>query len=289
MKKLDLKALFNKWPYLLTGFILLIMLLLGQRYVNNFYKINTRLYTSQMEPTIFVPGSSATQERFNGTFQKLASMGYSHSVLKITVSKKGTLSYSGAISSREHNPYIVIAFEDNSDSYANIKRQAGWLNTALSEIQTKYRFRRFNAVGHSNGGLVWSFFLEDYWPDTNFQINTLMTIGSPYNLTVTDMNNHTQMLTDLIDDKSNIPKDLTVYNISGSNSYNSDYLVAITSVEAGKYIYQNQVKQYTFFTVTGSTSEHSDLPTNTQVLQYIAQYVLQTGKGQKPTPNNTSK
>lgn len=103
------------------------------------------------------------------------------------------------------------------------------------------------------------------------------------------MNNHTQMLTDLIDDKSNIPKDLTVYNISGSNSYNSDYLVAITSVEAGKYIYQNQVKQYTFFTVTGSTSEHSDLPTNTQVLQYIAQYVLQTGKGQKPTPNNTSK
>ena len=185
------------------------------------------------------------------------------------------LETTGSVANGDRRPNIVIAFEDNSDSYKNILRQANWLHIALQSLQKKYQFRHFNAVGHSNGGLDWAFYSEKYLPDGNFEIETLMTIGTPYNLEVTNLNNHTQMLQDLIDNRSAIPSDLQVYSLSGSNSYDGDYLVPITSVEAGKYVYQNQVAHFTHVTVTGSDSEHSDLPENPQVIQYLLQYVLQ--------------
>ena len=265
---------------LLAG-LLAMMAFLGLRYTNQYVETNSPLYTSRMNPTIFVPGSSATQERFNPTFRLLDAQGWTHSILKVTVKKDGSLSTTGAISSGDQRPNIVIAFEDNTDSYENILRQAAWLNQALTSLQKKYHFRHFNAVGHSNGGLDWAFYLENYYASSNFSIGTLMTIGTPYNLEVTNLNNHTQMLQDLIDNRSTIPSDLVVYSLAGSNSYDGDYLVPITSVEAGKYIYQNQVAHFTHVTVTGSDSEHSDLPENSQVIQYILQNVLQQGQGRR--------
>ena len=256
------------------------MIVLGRSYMSSFYQKNSQIYSSRMNPTIFVPGSSATQERFNPTFRALEKLGWNHSVLKLTVKKDNSISYTGSISSGDRRPNIVIAFEDNTDSYANIKRQAAWLDVALTALQNKYHFRRFNAVGHSNGGLDWAFYLENYYGDSNFQINTLMTIGTPYNLEVTNIKYHTQMLTDLIASKENIPSNLTVYSLAGSDNYDGDYIVPITSVEAGKYVYQNQVSHYTHVTVTGTDSQHSELPENQQVIQYIHQYVLNNTNAQ---------
>lgn len=257
-----------------VAIILIVMAFLGQHYIHSFYKTNTRIYSSKVEPVIFVPGSSATQERFNPTFRALKSLGISHSVVKVTVSKEGKLTTTGSISAKDRRPYIVIAFEDNTDSYATIKKQAAWLDQALTQLQSKYHFRRFDAVGHSNGGLDWTVYLENYYPDSNFEIKTLLTIGTPYNLDTTNINNRTQMLTDLIEERGSIPENLTVYSIAGTNSYDGDYLVPFTSVEAGKYIFQKQVSHYTLITVTGDDADHSSLPENTQVIQYIAQYIF---------------
>lgn len=44
------------------------------------------------------------------------------------------------------------------------------------------------------------------------------------------------------------------------------------SVSAGKYIYQNQAKSYTEITVTGEDAQHSDLPTNDEVVDLIKQH-----------------
>ena len=43
----------------------------------------------------------------------------------------------------------------------------------------------------------------------------------------------------------------------------------IESVEAGKYIFQNQVAHYTQITVSGDEAGHSSLPQNRQIVNLI--------------------
>ena len=244
-----------------------------------------KIYNSRMNPTIMVPGSEATQERFNETLASLNKQGKKHSILKLTVHKDNSISYSGQIAASDNRPYIVVAFTDNKDSYATIKKQAKWLDHALDELQKKYHFKNFSAIGHSNGGLDWTVYLENYYAKENFHLNTLMTIGTPYNFEVVNSSNHTQMLQDLIAAKDALPDDLTVYNVAGTNSYDGDYIVPITSVETGKYIFQKTIKQYTQITVTGNEAEHSDLPTNKEVLDLISENILNNNR-KKVDPKN---
>ncbi|WP_143696242.1 alpha/beta hydrolase, partial [Weissella viridescens] len=97
----------------------------------------------------------------------------------------------------------------------------------------------------------------------------------------TSIHNRTQMLSDFIKHKKRLPEDLTVYALAGTKTYTSDGIVPEESVRAGKYIYQNQVKNYTEITVTGSDAEHSDLPENDEVISTITQRILT-----KPQPQN---
>ena len=58
-----------------------------------------------------------------------------------------------------------------------------------------------------------------------------------------------------------------MYSVAGTITYDSDELVPDASVSAGKYIYQNQAASYTEITVTGEDAQHSDLPTNDEVVR----------------------
>lgn len=64
-----------------------------------------------------------------------------------------------------------------------------------------------------------------------------------------------------------------MYSVAGTITYDSDELVPDASVSAGKYIYQNQAASYTEITVTGEDSQHSDLPTNDEVVALIKQHI----------------
>lgn len=100
-----------------------------------------------------------------------------------------------------------------------------------------------------------------------------MTIGSPYNFAETS-NRPTQMLKDFIKNRNKLTKYLTMYSVAGTKNYVADGIVPVSSVEAGKYIYQGAVRHYTQITVTGRLAQHSELPQNNQVLQLIEEYVL---------------
>ena len=82
------------------------------------------------------------------------------------------------------------------------------------------------------------------------------------------------MLADFIKNRTALPESLKVYSLSGGKSYESDGIVPETSVAAGKFIFQKQVKSYTAMTVTGEKADHSDLPQNKQVIQAIREYLL---------------
>ncbi|WP_455166368.1 alpha/beta hydrolase [Streptococcus sp.] len=249
-----------------------------------------KFYNSKLSPIIMIPGSSATENRFDGLVAKLNQdrQGTKHSLLKVKVWNDGSITYSGSIDAKDNEPIIVIGFENNKDGYSNIKKQAKMVNQAFEALQSKYNFNNFKGLGHSNGGLIYTAFIENYLGDYDVDLKTLMTIGTPYNFTETNIKNKSEMLADFIKAREAIPTTLHMYSVAGTITYDSDELVPDASVSAGKYIYQNQAETYTEITVTGEDAQHSDLPTNDEVLALIKQHLENQdnpGRREQKNPN----
>ena len=234
-----------------------------------------KFYNSKLSPIIMIPGSSATENRFDGLVTKLNQdrQGTKHSLLKVKVWNDGTITYSGSIDAKDNEPIIVLGFENNKDGYSNIKKQSKMVNQAFEALQEKYNFNNFKGLAHSNGGLIYTAFIENYLGDYDVDLKTLMTIGTPYNFTETNIKNKSEMLADFIKNREAIPTTLHMYSVAGTITYDSDELVPDASVSAGKYIYQNQAASYTEITVTGEDAQHSDLPTNDEVVALIKQHI----------------
>lgn len=232
---------------------------------------------AQMSPVIMIPGSSATKNRFDEMVTLLnKDTSHKHSLLKLEVYNSGKITYTGKISSGDNEPIIVVGFQNNHDGYDNIKKQAKMFDEAFSELIDQYKFNNFKAFGHSNGGLIWTLWLEKYYSDYSdyVKIKRLMTVGSPFNLNESSTSNPTQMYTYFLKHRDQLPSSLDVYSVSGADTYTEDGIVKLGSVRAGRYIYQKQVKHYTEMTVTGSKAQHSSLPQNRQIINLIEEYLL---------------
>ena len=266
-----------KWIALVL-LVVMVFAIPGYKWMEKDNQARAQRMKSVLSPVIMVPGSSATTERFNELVKLLnQNTPTKHSVLKINVTTNGNLSYSGSINKNDNEPFIIIGFKNNKDGYSNIKKQAEWLDEAFEAISWDYTFNNFKAFGHSNGGLIWTYWLEHYYSTYSDEITMkrLMTVGTPYNFSEKNINHKTQMLEDFIKCKNRLPKSLVVYSVSGGKNYESDGIVPEASVAAGKYIFQKQVKSYTAMTITGDKADHSDLPQNQQVVQVIQQYLLE--------------
>lgn len=237
-------------------------------------------HNSRVSPVIFIPGSSANQDRFDNLFQQmhLGKRKLKRSVLKITVQKNDKIKTSGSIAARDQEPFIVIAFQNNQDGYTNISQQTRWLKIAMNYLTNNYNFNNFSAIGHSNGGLIWTWYLEKYFNRNDLTINSLMTVGTPYNSLESNIKNETAIFRQLYRNKENLPANLIVYAIAGTKNYQNDGIVPYQSVEAGKYIYQKQVKKYTQITVTGENSSHGSLLDNPQVTRLVQENIMDNRK-----------
>ncbi|MDO4903072.1 MAG: alpha/beta hydrolase [Limosilactobacillus sp.] len=253
--------------------ILVLGILSGLWTRHNISQMETR-QRSKMSPVIMIPGSSATVNRFDTLVSKINKLDHqNHSLLKVKVYNNGRITYSGTIRPHDREPFIVVGFENNHDGYANIKLQAKMFSKAFNKLKNRYTFNNFKGIGHSNGGLIYTYFLEHYFNETQIKITRLMTIGSPFNF-AEPTNRPTDMLQDFEKYKDNLPSNLTVYSVAGSENYIEDGLVPVSSVEAGKYIFQDVVKHYTQTTVTGKLAQHSALPQNQQVIDIIQRSIL---------------
>nr|WP_207192547.1 alpha/beta hydrolase [Ligilactobacillus agilis] len=253
----------------------------------------TKWHNSKLSPIIMIPGSSATENRFDSLVSLINKQSFKkHSLLKVKVWNSGKITYQGKINPKDNEPFIVVGFENNHDGYDNILKQAKMFNKAFTALTNRYDFNNFKGIGHSNGGLVYTAFLEKYFNEDDAQIKKLMTIGSPFNFAEKSTANKTQMLASFIKNKVNLPSNLIVYSVAGTQNYESDGLVPLDSVEAGKYVYQNQVKSFTEITVTGVDAQHSSLPQNKQIVSLITEYILDKhtldGKGKLNTSPNQS-
>lgn len=98
-------------------------------------------------PIVLVPGTHATEDRFDAFTADLSTAYHQATTMKITVMKDLTLDYSGAkLTPDTHRPFIVIAFEDNSEH--GILDQVQGLAIALEDLYQRYHFKQFDAVGH---------------------------------------------------------------------------------------------------------------------------------------------
>ncbi|WP_251546484.1 alpha/beta hydrolase [Limosilactobacillus caecicola] len=272
----------------LVGWLaLIIVIFAGLSYfwtTQNIHQLRTR-QESQMSPIIMIPGSSATVNRFDGMIDMLNNMDHKrHSLLKVKVYNDGHIVYSGRIRQGDNEPFIVVGFQNNHDGYSNIKKQAKMFNKAFNQLKERYDFNNFKGIGHSNGGLIYTYFLEHYFNENQITIKRLMTIGSPYNFSE-PTSRRTEMLRDFIKYRKNLPSDLEVYSVAGAENYVEDGIVPLSSVLAGKYVYQGAVKHYTQTTVTGKLAQHSSLPKNTEVLDLVERYIVQNGRRRNPTQN----
>lgn len=246
-------------------------------------------YNSPLSPIIMIPGSSASANRFEGLVSTInKKYDEHHSLLELTVHKDDSISYKGSIRSNDTRPFIVVGFENNADGYSNIKEQARWMSIAFDALKNRYKFNNFDSFGHSNGGLIWTYYFEHYFDDDTINVHRMMTVGSPYNFEEKDQTKRTQMLTEFVKNKDKLPKELTYYSIAGTKVYTDDGIVPIGSVEAGKYIFEGNIKHYTLITLTGSNAEHSDMLTNAQFISLFHQYII-NDRSTMPTNTKTRK
>ncbi|MBO0474950.1 alpha/beta hydrolase [Enterococcus ureasiticus] len=229
-------------------------------------------------PTIFVPGTNGTANRFNGLIKTLDSKA---DVLKVTVATDGTVSSKGKLTSSTEHPMIVIAFEDSSDKTLPV--QGKWYQLALSYIQKKYSFETYNYLGHSNGGLVITSYLEEFQQPDDPKLAKLITLGTPYNDTskkyndavtsFTQLKETSDLLNGYLNNLENIPDTIEMLNIAGEvDDTASDNTVPVQSVFSGRYIYQEQVADYQEILIQGENTSHSELVENQKVVQLLIEF-----------------
>lgn len=265
------------WGWILGIALFVFFLLSSLSWTKNNVRALEERHNSHLSPVIMIPGSSATENRFDRLVAKLNQNNrHPHSLLKVRVTNDDKLHFTGEIRRGDNEPIIVVGFENNKDGYGNIKQQARRFNIAFRELVRLYKFNNFKGIGHSNGGLIYTAFLENYSSQYNRQvrIKKLMTIGSPYNFNQGSTRYKSEMLSDFIRDRNKLPRNLVVYFVVGTETYNSDGLVPAGSVLAGRYIYQGVVKQFTTISVSGNNAQHSDLPQNDQIIELIKRYIL---------------
>ncbi len=262
---------------LISVIVLILLVVLSLQWSHRNVNDLTKWHNAKMSPVIMIPGSSASVNRFDRLVGELnRGRKNPHSLLKVKVMENDRIQYSGRIRPDDTEPIIVVGFENNHDGYSNIQKQARWFNIAFRALTRQYNFNNFKAIGHSNGGLIYTYFLEHYYSryQRTERLKRLMMIGSPYNFNERSMTHQTKMLSDFIKYRKNLPKNINVYLVAGTQTYTSDGLVPVNSVLVGRYIYQNQVKHFTTIMVSGSNAQHSDLPQNTQIVELINRYIL---------------
>lgn len=231
-------------------------------------------------PTIFVPGTNGTVNRFDSLISQLKTENKKN-VLKITVNTDGSITKNGSLAVDDSQPIIVIGFEDSSDETLNI--QGKWFQQALTEVQKYYHFDTYNYVGHSNGGLVITSYLEEFQQATDPALAKLITIGTPFNdtsmtyneavTTFTEPKKISDLLAGYLELTKNIPDTIQMLNIAGEvDDTASDNTVPVQSVFSGRYIYQEKINSYQEIIIKGEDTDHSALVENQQVIDEIKSF-----------------
>ncbi|EOT41214.1 alpha/beta hydrolase [Enterococcus dispar] len=234
--------------------------------------------TLKKEALVMVPGTGASVNRFD---QLLAQLQKTNTidVLKITVQTDGQLTISGKLTEENHQPIIVIGFADSSEE--SVPQQAEWFQKAIHYLQQTYSVQKYNFLGHSNGGLVMTDYLEYVRLSIDPVPEKIIFLGTPFNDvgwkynemggTFTTIKENSVVFTRYLAKSFRLPQAIELINVAGDvTTGSSDGTVPVTSVLAGQLLYENS-RSYQEIVLT-QKAKHSQLVTNPTVVALLQQF-----------------
>ncbi|UNL84836.1 alpha/beta hydrolase [Priestia koreensis] len=129
-------------------------------------------------PTLFVHGYGGSADTFNRMIKRFEYNGWGTKTLTCTVSKKGTASCKGSLSTKTKHPLVQVIFEDPT---ASLQDTTFWFTRVLKLLKEKYKVTSFNIISHSMGGIVSTKYIEDTSKNDWYpKVNRIVTLGSPF-------------------------------------------------------------------------------------------------------------
>lgn len=134
---------------------------------------------NQKIPTIFIHGYAGNDRSFHGMIRRFSEKyHWGTESLTIHVTTAGKLKIKGKYQKNTKNPLINLIFDDNR---ASIIQQAAWTKKVLHFIQKNYAIKKFNAVGHSMGGGVWTSYLATDGKNPLYpKVDKIVFLGVPF-------------------------------------------------------------------------------------------------------------
>ncbi|MFB9770401.1 alpha/beta hydrolase [Lactiplantibacillus modestisalitolerans] len=235
---------------------------------------SSHVTTQQKRPLIMIAGSDSTRTDFNDIIAGLDTQ-HPHPVINVTVTDQQQIEFQHTrVNNTDLNDtLIVIYFENSTDSNANIVTQTNGLAKALTQLKRRYRLTTANALGYSNGGLIWSRYLAGLAPSKALPIHDLMLLGTPF-LGTDQAHPDRELFTPLRQHRQAFKALHAVVNVAGDTSAGDDQVVPLSSVTAGGQLFMNQAKRYTQMTVNTADIRHGNLLHERYILRLIRQNLL---------------
>ncbi|CAM3140133.1 alpha/beta hydrolase [Lactiplantibacillus plajomi] len=261
------------WGLVACGTFLLLVIGLGLATQLNRDR-SSHVMTQQRRPLIMVAGSNSTKTDFDAIIKSLTAQ-HPHPVVNVTVTADQQVKVQSkrVKNTALNDTLIVIFFEDSTDSNANIVKQTDGLAKALTTIKRQLHLKTANALGYSNGGLIWSRYVANLAASTPVKIHDLMLLGTPFR--GTDAQHPDNQLYQPLMTHRNAFKSLhAVVNVAGDTSHGDDNVVPLTSVTAGGKLFMNGQTRYTQMTVNLKNISHGTLLQERYVARLVRQNLV---------------
>lgn len=261
------------WGLIACGTFLLLIIGLGL--TTQLHSDRTsHVITAQKRPLIMIAGSNSSRHNFDDLIKSLDAQ-HQHPVINVTVTANQTIKFQENRVENMHleDTLIVIFFENSADTNANMVTQTNGLAKAMNYLQKRVHLKTANALGYSNGAIIWSRYVAGLATANPVEIHDLMLLGAPF--LGTDPNHPDYELYDsLIAHRKNFKSLHAVVSVAGDTSNGSDEVVPLTSVTAGGKLFMNNAGRYTEMTVNKKNLSHGQLLSDPYLARLIRQNLV---------------
>lgn len=255
------------------------------RHNNSVESISTNKKIKIGTPTFFFHGYGSSWRAEKQMANAAKSAGATSKIPYAEVTRAGRVKLKGRIKSRDKNPIVLVQYDNPRN--ANYKTNGRWAQNVVRKLQSYYRFKKINMVGHSMGNMAIMYYnMATAGKKTYPQLNKQVDIAGHFN-GIKGMDAHsnspvnkqgkpkvmTSSFKGLLPIRHKYPRSARVLNIYGNYGDGSDGDVYVNSAKTLKYLVSGRAKSYQERLITGKQAQHSRLHENKQVDRILIKFL----------------
>lgn len=236
-------------------------------------------------PTLFFHGFGSSYHAEEQMVNAAKKAGVTKESIIADVTPENKVILKGKFSKNVKDPIIEVNLQDNQNgSSKNVL-------AVMKKLQTNYKFKEVNLVGHSFGNLmIVNYINENYANKKLPKINKVVSIAGHYNGWLGEAVGRSGKIVDpktgkpdkfapgfrqLLGLRKHYPKQIEVLNIYGDKKDGSkgDGSVSVASAQSYKYLINNRAKSYQEVKITGKMAQHSKLHENKEVDKILIKFL----------------